>query len=309
MSDRPERDAGSPSGTPAGAKPADPEPVVIVVPYRPARLGWKFVPPFLILFLCVGFLGYRASNRNWRGVFGLFDRGTWTWFRRPGATLPAPEFARSTPPETLFPPPETLAEVAGTGQPGAETDKATADIEREAEENRKRIAELERMKEAEARKLTETEDQRRQEARPGRFGLPPAEIERRLAILREQQRRQMDEMMRRQMAWVDDMQRRQRQDVESYRHRFFGDVPGAADPGQPFAMPWPPAMPPLGPAQPDPGAPPRARRFRTPDGGDGWLRESHGPDGSMRFELRWRSSSRDDLPVTPPRPKPGRIFD
>jgi hypothetical protein len=303
MSDRPECDAGSPS--------RGPEPVVIVVPYRPGRLGWRFLPPFVILFLCVGFLGYRATNRNWRGVFGLFDRGTPTRLRPSdmNSTPPAPELARNTPPKSPSAPPEKGAEVAGTGQPGPEIDKVTADIEREAEETRKRIAELERMKEQEARKLAETEDQRRQEARPRGFGLAPAEIERRLAILREQQRRQMEEMMRRQMAWVDEMQRRQRQDVEGFRRRFFSDAPGAAEPGQPFAMPWPPAMPPLGPAQPNPGRTPRERRFRTPDGGNGWLRESQGPDGSMRFKLQWRSSSRDDLPDAPPPPKPGRVFD
>lgn len=308
------------------------EPVVTVVPYRPDRTGVKFLPPLLILVLCVGFLAYRSSARNWRGA-SAFDGNVWSWLlpRPPVRSEPGPpaKVARTTPVPT-----RPNADLAGNSQPApSPKDDALGDIEREAEATHKRIAELEKMKEEEAKKLAQTEDQRRREAQrdnPRQFRLPAAEIERRLAALRELQRHQIDEMMRRQMAWMndqmarngarandqrrwlDEMQRRQLDEFNDFQRRFFNHANGAGlpeIPGGPGPRPMAPLMPRFGQVPSGPGGRQGEQRFFTPDGGIGRFRGFSGPDGVSGFEMHWQSGP--DAPADPiPRPpQPGRNFD
>jgi hypothetical protein len=206
--------------------------------------------------------------------------------------------------------------VAGKVQPDASaTDQANDDIQREAERTRQRIAALERMKEEEAKRLAQTEAQRRREARrngprQGLLMLPPGEIERRIAALREQQRRLIGEMMRRQMAGMDAMQRRQLQEFNAFRQRFADGANGAGFPGFP-GFPAAPSMFGPGQGQPVPGAGQGDRTFRTPDGSRGRFREFQGPNGFSGFEMHWQSTPDTPPPPVPvpAPPKPGRVFD
>ena len=293
----------------------------------------KFLPPLLILVLCVGFLAYRSSARNWRGASAL-DEKAWSWFlpRPSGRPEPGPPaVAVRTAPNTARPNPD----LAGNGQPApSPKDDVLGDIEREAEATRKRIAELEKMKEEEAKKLAETEDQRRREAQranPRQFRLPAAEIERRLAALSELQRRQIDEMMRRQMAWMngqvarngawsdaqrrwmDEMQRRQLDEFNNFQRRFFNHANGAGlpeIPGVPEPRPMAPLMPRFGQVPPGPGAPQGEQRFFTPDGGGGIgrFRGFSGP-GVSGFEMHWQSGPEAPANPIPRPPQPERNFD
>lgn len=308
---------------------------LIVVPYRPGRAGSRFLPPLLVLMLGVGFLGYRVSVRDWRGVFGFFDSPL---ARVADRSADAPRaLARPAPDSTPVPPRTRTDQPAETPRVDKEVDTARAprdtaardralgEIEREADETRKRIAALEAMKEEESRRLAETAPERRQEARRDaapRFLPPPDEIERLLAAQVELLRRQMDEMMRRQMAWIDQARRTQPQQPRVFRGQPHGrsrdglalGVRPGVRPGT--AVPWPPSSPRLDvPPPPVPDPPPfptpafgrgtRVQRFRTPDGGRGEVRQFQGPAGAFGLELRWRSSGQalpDDTPPPPPRP-------
>ncbi|MFO0908722.1 MAG: hypothetical protein U0794_10245 [Isosphaeraceae bacterium] len=352
MPDHPERSISpdleiDPLGTdePQRRDRPDPEPVVVIAPAPSGGSSARFLPPLLVLFLCGIFLAYRTAAHDWRGLSAWLE-GLWSPASSPvnpalalnSATEPQPEPAAPVPDAPANPAADEPAQAPPDPKAQVPAVDPAADAEREAEATRKRIEELEKFKAEQDRKLAETEDQRREKAEQDHirrhFNLGPgpinrADIDRQIAAQHELLRRQMEEVMRRQMAWIEETQRRH---FEQFRRGLDRDMNGAEGDanandgaggwpprGFGFGMPMPvpgfdrngrpqpPLMPRFGQRNARPGGEEEGE-FRTPDGGVGRFRRFRSDDGAIsRFEYRWQSSD-PGMPVPPP-PQPGRVFD
>lgn len=309
---------------------------IIVVTQRPGNAAARLFPPLLIVLIGMGFLAYRSSAREWRGLPGWLDARTWA---RPAAR---PEFAldvrkprtlaeierdeaRASAKPEVAPEDKKAPEIAAPlGAPEVDT---AGDIEREAEATRKRTEELQKAKDLEAQKLAETEDERRA-ADPGRRrgprmlfrggmagGFPrggPADLQKMMEAHRQMMERQMEAIMNGQQKDMEEF----RQFLDAQRPRQGRGQGFAFGPALPPPMnPWPPQLMPRFGRNPQApgaanGAEPAEEVFRVPGGGVGRIRRFQGPNGmGQGFEFHLQQGPDDADPVPPPPPPRPRVID
>ena len=285
-----------------------PAPGVFIVREGRASSG-RLLPPVLIVLAGATFLAYRSGRADWRGL-DAFRRWSWptiTWTPpaagkagpRAGAThVPRIQPTPAPGPSLALKAPEPSPKPADAPRDKAASEADPLDeITREAERTKGRIAELERAKAEEARRLDETADERREADRASRgrprLRLPggiPADLD-----------KLMREMQREQSAQFEAFERDARKQMEQMRRNFLGGrMPGMPGPGMGFPF----------------------DRGNARGGFGGWppgvtIRESRGPGGVRRFEMRWGNVPRpprpdndenDDVPPPPvPQPEPRRI--
>jgi hypothetical protein len=276
---------------------AEVAPGVYVVRPRPVGFSAKLLPPLLLVILGAGFLIYRSTASDWRGVFALFSRSPRAMVSKPVAKQ-APLLALNDAPKTEEPQP--VAPAVTKEEPAKAKAEVPVnpleDIKREAEKTKEKIAELEKLKEEEKAKQDSTSRQRQNMPR-----------DRMIAAQRE--------LLKRQMAWMAEIQERQMREMADMQRRFLGrdfaGMPFPAFPDMDMGINnggFLPGMPPRGlrnapaPPQPQPGDDGKEIVRKTPEGVTKF-RRFQGPNGSQGFIYEFRSNTPQAKVPPPPEPK------
>jgi len=310
---------GAAAGTPSG---------VFFVQVRPAREGWRFLPPLAIIALGVGFLTYRARSSDWQGLaLNLPTSRRLTSSPPPGPT-PTPATTEVSRPAEVSPPPTAPTAVAGpTAAPEPVPPAATPapaitpetpaapraapdpldDIRREAEATRRRTEELERLKAEQGRKLDESAAEREfadrldhpQRGR-GLKRLPRNPGADDLELVFEAHRREF----RRQMERMTEIHRRQMESMGAMEREFFNgrQSPGPR-PGFGFGFGFGPTAP-GGMGVPNPPRGLQGSAFPPVDGQAPTLRIYRGTGVSRGGETIWSFRPADGRDTPPPTPTP-----